>query len=1061
MITLKHVFKLPGLRNILLLLSFLPLTCGYAQERDLHIIYGYAEEAHKAGQEEQARDLLLGIITEASQKGDQDTELKSRVLLSDVYEKLRDFDNYFINRDSLASIYYTDTETHEDALARLLSVNLQYRIYLQHWDKVAACVDALQRLSTETAEPRYHFRALVLQVAAALRQDIPAQAGFYLSQADSVYKKSALQGDASEPDLYLLYSTYLFNHGQLREALAKTEEGIRQLNSREMSRRDSSFLSSLYNNVGVSYLNIGDFEAAIIHFRNAVTLTRELGLQSGSKSWQQKINLITAASTLEEWDFALEQINSLNEQMLVPQNRLDSTIWLQSRNNILYTYLKAGLSESTIAPVVKEIRGWEDSGLQDYLVSYRFLGWYAATFGDSTLAFDWWRKGNQYAAQLEIQQTQNYYYHLNDQIKGYVHLGRTDSAARYLGLMDALFSESDKAYQLNLNSILQSMLNRYDYLQLCRRQGREAAKGLWPLSLEIEEMIDSLRLGHATDNSKQLLAARVHKFYESMIGTAATLYKEKPDPAYLEAAFRICQKSKSGLLLDELRRSGATSYAGIPNDLLLEERNLKSLIQYYQEQLHLPEVQRDSKARDKASKELFRLQEAKLSLEQRLAADYPAYYDLSYQNRLAAPDNLWEALQKQGKEAFVEFFAGSNTIFTFLVTGEGIQLLELPRDEKLVATIEDYLSFLHDARLQQALSTDSLLQRYVGPAHALYRYFIAPIEAQLGYLPEQWVISPDGLLGFLPMESLIVKKAEKGQGFSDLDYLIRKTTLSYSYSASVWLQNAEHHQRLGKNSRKLRCLGFAPGYLDLGPSPLASEKDMIAKLHLRSGSPATLAWSLRELDSIRSLFDGDYYHDSLATRERFLQVAGDYRMIHLAMHGFADADNPMQSGLLFSPAGNGQKVETLYAYELTNLRLNADLVVLSACETGVGKYMRGEGIMSLARSFMYAGASSVVMTLWKIEDETTAGIMNTFYEELQQEMPKDAALRQAKLQYLDNSYEQFANPFYWSGFVMMGETGSITQERSDLPSWWWLFLLLIVPIGFFAFRRKLNGVQSS
>ena len=1025
---------------------------GFAQDKDLQIIYDYAAGAYTAGQYNRAAKLLSSYIRDAQQQEDVAAEVKGRVLLSDTHEKLKNYPAYFSNREALAVIYFSKLEAHEEALATLLTVNLQYRIYLQHWEEIPAAVAEMERLSELSGKAEYHFRGLVLQVAGAMRQNQPKATSNYLREADSLYRAASLAGDEREPDLYLLYSTHLFNQGQLREALARTEEGIRVLKNRRMSRRDSSYLSSLYNNVGINYLNIGDYEAAIIQFRNAVTLTRELGLQTGNKSRQQRINLLTAASVLQEWNFAFELIDELDEQLEVPQNRVDSVIWLQAKNNMLYAYLKANKKPEKVKKIVAELSPWREAMLDDYIHSYRFFGWAAATEGDSLQAFARWSEGNHYARTLGKEHSQAFHYLLEDQIKAYVRAGNPDSAARYITYADTLFTGEKKGFQLNLNSVLQSLLNRHEYLLLCQSEGLPEASGLWSLSLEIEGLIDSLRQGHSADNSKQYLADRAHDFYEHMIATAARLHGETGEAKYLEAAFRICQKSKSGLLLDELRKSGATSYAGIPDELLVEERNLKSLLQYYQEQLHEAEEQGDTDKKDEAGKQLFSLQEAKLALEQRLAQEYPAYYDLSYQNRLAEVSSLQQMLHEQGKEAFVEFFAGKEHIFTFLITNEKLELLSQDRDKLLNETIEHYLRFLHDAELQQKLPADSLLKRFALPAHSLYTTLIAPITDRMTAMPENWVVSPDGLLGFMPLESLITRPAGRGEGFSDLAYLIRETTISYSYSASVWLQNAQQHQRLEDRNAAFRMLGFAPGYTDFTREE-PEEEDMIARLSLRSGKPGELSWSLRELDSIRALFTGDYYHDSLATRERFLSLAANYRMIHLAMHGYADPDNPMQSGLLFSPLESGGEVETLYAYELTNLRLHADLVVLSACETGIGKFMRGEGIMSLARSFMYAGASSVVMTLWKIEDEATAGIMADFYEQLNQEVPKDQALRTAKLNYLNNSYEQFANPFYWSGFVMMGETGPIVPGKPFYVRYWWL-ALLILPLAFIAFRLK-------
>jgi CHAT domain-containing protein len=146
-----------------------------------------------------------------------------------------------------------------------------------------------------------------------------------------------------------------------------------------------------------------------------------------------------------------------------------------------------------------------------------------------------------------------------------------------------------------------------------------------------------------------------------------------------------------------------------------------------------------------------------------------------------------------------------------------------------------------------------------------------------------------------------------------------------------------------------------------------------------------------------------------------------YRYIHFASHGFIDESHPGRSGILFSRATNSSEDGILQMDEIMRLKLNADLVTLSACSTGLGKLVNGEGILGLTRAFFYAGARSVTVSLWNVNDSATATLMTSFYGKLNRGLPKSAALRQAKLSMLRGENPLWRHPYFWAAFVLVGE----------------------------------------
>ncbi len=219
------------------------------------------------------------------------------------------------------------------------------------------------------------------------------------------------------------------------------------------------------------------------------------------------------------------------------------------------------------------------------------------------------------------------------------------------------------------------------------------------------------------------------------------------------------------------------------------------------------------------------------------------------------------------------------------------------------------------------------------------------------------------------------------------------------------------------------------------------------------GSLIPLQWAEKELSEISSIIPGEMYYQEDATESTFKQKVSEAGIIHLATHAIIDDDSPMHSKLVFTPDSSSDEDGFLNTYELYNMNLKANLVVLSACNTGYGKLVRGEGVMSLARGFTYAGCPSIVMSLWPVDDKSTYTLMKDFYLGITEGLKKDEALRQAKLNYIKNAKEPLASPFYWAGFTSLGNTEAI--ETRPVRSYIKWFVMAFFIITLFIFRKKI------
>lgn len=475
--------------------------------------------------------------------------------------------------------------------------------------------------------------------------------------------------------------------------------------------------------------------------------------------------------------------------------------------------------------------------------------------------------------------------------------------------------------------------------------------------------------------------------------------------------FQYTEESKAAILYSQLQESNALHYAGIPDSLLEKEYGLRVDLTYYdkkrQEKLQEGLEETDTTVLA-ISSQLFDLNQAYDSLHARLESDYPEYYQLKYDLSTVSVEEVQMEILEEG-QALLEYFVGDSSIFIFRIEKDRYEVKEVKRDFPL----EEWVQQLRD-NISQPLPF--AYEAYLEVAPKLYEKLIAPVAEGL---PEQLVIVPDGILGYIPFEALLMEKPDVNNLYAAerLLYLLREHQVSYCYSATLLKEMKEKKHRKAPTRELLAVAPFAA--VDTVLSSHLDQSDWLAST--RSDTLWGLPYTQAELDSIQRVFQTDAFYGAEATEAAFVDRAGDYRILHLSTHGKADPRVGDYSYLAFYPQPDSLENELLYVRDLYNLQLNADLVVLSACETGTGELQRGEGIISLARAFAYAGAKSIATTLWQVNDQSTQELMARFYQHLKSGMTKDAALRQAKLDYLDGHSDTGAYPFYWAAFIGVGD----------------------------------------
>jgi CHAT domain-containing protein len=484
------------------------------------------------------------------------------------------------------------------------------------------------------------------------------------------------------------------------------------------------------------------------------------------------------------------------------------------------------------------------------------------------------------------------------------------------------------------------------------------------------------------------------------------LHRLTEDEQHLDRAFAYAENSKAGVLRDAVNEVEARSFAGIRREDLEQEHRLRLDLAASDHRLTEAEVE---KGTDEAKLQALRDRHLGLkreydALRQRLEREYPAYYDLKYRFDTVRPAEIREGLLDP-RTALVEYFLGRDQIFIFTVTTESVEVSQVARDTSFEADLHELRRAI--ARRDSASHDPS--------ARRLYDLLLAPVASRLA--GKDLVLVPDGGLSIVPFEALLEGEAgPSSTEAAELPYVLRDHAVSYAYSATLLLQGL----RQKRESPPDELIAFAPVFAE-GTAPLPE-----AALPLPA-SREEVSEVRRRVARRQGFFGGwlrgrsRVYLDEDATEGRLKSADLErYRFVHLATHGIVDEEHPGLSRLLLRPGAGPGEDGVLHLGEIYNLRMNADLVVLSACDTGLGRIARGEGIIGLTRGFLYAGARSVLVSLWPVSDVATSSLVVDFYSELLAGRTKAEALRQAKLKTMARNPE-LAKPYYWSSLVLVGQ----------------------------------------
>ena len=497
-----------------------------------------------------------------------------------------------------------------------------------------------------------------------------------------------------------------------------------------------------------------------------------------------------------------------------------------------------------------------------------------------------------------------------------------------------------------------------------------------------DSLIDNIRFSSTDENDKLELGSSANEVYEDGVRIAEAISEMSfQTQHYQKVAFYFAEKSKSAVLQASIADAEAKSFAGIPQDMLEHEKDLKASIALYAQKLsNKPSDTEERRIRE----DLFNLNREYNTFILHLEKDYPDYFNLKFNRSSPSIEEIQNKLN--GRQVVVSYFLAerSQRLYSFIISKKKFWTYNstLPTDfERLLKGFTNSMYYsVPDLHRESSERLSSLLLR--GVPHS----------------PEL-IIIPSGRLGTIPFEALIWGKVKKQSSFIDFPYLVKRHAISYEFSAGLLLQKSQAKASGDRQSIFLCApVTFPP-------------KDNLNDL------PGTEI----EVNSIKQLFPSNARVAQGAEANEALIKSGalsTFSFLHFATHGVVDETSPELSRIFLQ--STDQEDGNVYAGEIFNLELHAELAVLSACQTGLGKYSKGEGVIGLSRALVYAGANNIMVSYWSVADASTAELMTDFYRILlAQESPNfRKALQAAKCNMINNG--KFASPYYWAPFVLIG-----------------------------------------
>ncbi len=816
-------------------------------------------------------------------------------------------------------------------------------------------------LNSDLTARTYELRALTFYNTARLSEAIKA-----LPKA--IELRTILSGELPTLTMRLRLAQSYARKGDFEKAIFY----YTQLLDIEEKLKTNIRRTGVYNDLGIVYKNLGDYEKALFYNDRSIDL--------------------------------VEKTSGLNHFRLI-----------QGYENRGITTKHLGKYDEAIADFEHAYKialfYWPEGTYPDFGNFYMNMADTYTSKGDYSKALGYYEKAIAVYLNFKEQEDAIAECHYG-MAETYIKMGSTDSVSAHLKLAEKFNHYTRKGHFEETTDLAQLIkvfaLHNQNYQLAYKQTGKQAyLDSAYQAAYSGIAAMDFMKQELAFSEGRSRLIKDNYPIYEGLLQTLKAFQQDATDTQ----AFQVAEQCKSLQLYEAMKNAEAISFGNIPPQYIAKEKLLQAELAKYDKKKQQLFAQNTPETDSIYTATLALQLEAQLkydALKTEIGKLDSNYYHLHYGDDVLTLTELQTTILRPN-QTLLSYFVGDSSLFVFVIKPHFYDFIEIKKDFPL----DNWVKLLRGSLSADSFQTQADV--YADMAFRLYEKLIKPVKAQLS---EDLIIVPDGVLGYIPFEALLMQKHEKAIRFHDHAYLLRDHNISYSFSATL-LREMIHKKHQTTPDKPI--IAYAP-FFDSDTAVLA--KTFADDLAMRRDL-TPLSNSGEEAFRIAKSMGGEAIVGKSATEQKFRATAQSARILHLATHGKADDKSGDYAFLAFAPSSDSLEKGLLYVRDLYNLTFNADMVVLSACETGIGKLQRGEGIISLARAFAYAGAKSIVTSLWSVNDAKTKDLMLLFYQNLKKGKTKDAALRQAKLSFIAKNIHPNAHPFFWAAFIGIGDMSAV------------------------------------
>ncbi|NOQ28130.1 MAG: CHAT domain-containing protein [Bacteroidales bacterium] len=779
--------------------------------------------------------------------------------------------------------------------------------------------------------------------------------------------------------------------GDYAKAINYFENSLTILEKSDKKRKYFDIVNN-YNNQGLAYLNSGQMKLALEKCLKSLQIAEENQINVDGNKYYNCGLVYQALDSLSKADYCFkEAINT----------------YIRNYNKNHYMTAMAYINHALFYAEIEELNKSEQLYLKAYKIFINSLGKQHLYTSYCLL-----NMGELYTKKGNYKEALNYYQKsLASKINNF------NDSSIYVNPSTNVFPD------LDLLDVLKGKAQALEMLAIQENKESNLKAALSTLEITVG-FIEQLRMGYLYENSKLVLAEKEYETYMSIIKIAYELLNITGNKDYINLAFKYSERSKYAILRESINEESARNFASIPENIQKQEKEIKEQIGNTRIQIANENklVNPDSSKQIKLKEKLFRLTQSREKIIGEFERNYPKYYKRKYENKVVEIGELQQNLLD--KEAVISYEITDSMLYTFIVTKDDYKLTGAKIDSSFYSSLNTYIECLHSDYFYN-------YDNFMRSSYDLYKMLIQPFTPIIK--GKNLLIIPNNDLSLMSFESLRFKPYDENNDYDDpsKSYLIQNFPIGYAYSASLYVDSKQKKKKWNP-----RFLGFAPDY--------KNSRDQFRYL-------PTVKKNLRKISWITL---GKIFTKEKATEYNLKKYAKDYGIIHLYAYGNENKENPRLSRMYLSYRDDTIEDGYLHAYEVDELELNSELIVLASCHSGSGSISKGEGVLSIGRKFMNSGNQSIVMSLWFAYYKQSLFELKEFYKYLVMGKRKDEAMRLAKLNYLESTDLWGTDPKYWASLVVYGNQepiykGFIARKIAGIS----IIILLLLATAFLFWKK--------